>query len=111
MRKSKREIELADGPLMKLSFMRSTKVLDEDRASISEPDSHSEKTASLSEILNCRISLSTYRIWISKNRFALKQRASKNSHKVWSKADVSIGEDTSNKIVKQLFESLEANED
>lgn len=43
MRKSKRKIELADEPLMELSFMRSTKILGEDRASISKPKGHSKK--------------------------------------------------------------------
>ncbi len=37
---------------------RSMKILSEDRASITESENHSEKTALLSEIFNCRISLS-----------------------------------------------------
>ena len=45
MRKSKRKIELAEGPLMELSFMRPTKVLGEDRASISKPEGHKKKKA------------------------------------------------------------------
>ena len=51
-----------------LSFMRSTKVLDEDRVSVSESKDHLEKTISLSGIFNYRI--------------------------------ISIGEDSSDKIVK-----------
>ena len=39
----------------------------------------------------------------------LKELANKDSHKVWSQADVPIGEDSPDKIVEQLFESLEAN--
>ena len=49
------------------SFMRPTKVLGEDRASTSEPEGHSEKAAPLPEIFDCRISLSTYCIWMSKD--------------------------------------------
>ncbi len=33
---------------------------------------------------------------------------SKDSHQVWSQADVPIGEDSRDKIVEQLFEGLEA---
>ena len=43
MRKWKRKIEFADGPLMELSFMRPIKVLGEDRASIRKPEGHSGK--------------------------------------------------------------------
>lgn len=39
MRILKRKIELAEGSLMKLSFMRLTKIVDEVRVSISEPKS------------------------------------------------------------------------
>ena len=39
----------------------------------------------------------------------LKQLANKNSHKVWSQADIPIGEGSPDKIVEQLFEGLEAN--
>ena len=88
--------------------MRPTKVLDEDT---SEPKSHSEKTISLSEIYNYRISLSTHRIRTSKNSSALKELSSKNSHKVLSQTDVLIREDSSDKIIKQLFEDLKTNED
>ena len=55
MRISKRKIELADGPLMELSFIRPTKVRGEDRASASEPKGHSEKATSLPGIFNYRI--------------------------------------------------------
>ena len=78
--------------------MRPTKVLGEDRASTSEPEGHSEKATPLSEILHCRISLSTHRIGTSKDRSALKQRTSKDSHKVWSEADIPIGEDSSDEM-------------
>ena len=47
--------------------MRLTKVLGEDRASASEPEGHSENAISLLEIFNCRISLSTHQVWISKD--------------------------------------------
>ena len=61
--------------------MRLTKILGED---ISESEGHLEKTTPLPEIYNCRISLSTYRIRILKNSFALKELSSKDSHKVLS---------------------------
>lgn len=76
MRISNRKIELADGPLMELSFMRPTKVLGEDRASASKPKGHSGKETYLLGTFNCRI--------------------------------IPIGEDSSDKIVEQLFEGLEA---
>ena len=53
--------------------MHPTKVLGEDRASINEPDGHSEKAAPLPEIFNCRISLSTHCIWTLKIGPALEQ--------------------------------------
>ena len=77
MPKSKRKIKLADGPLMKLSFMRLTKILGEDRASISEPKGHLKKKTSLLKIFNYRI--------------------------------IPIKEDSSNKIIEQLFKGLETN--
>ena len=40
---------------MELSFMRLTKILGEDKASISEPKDHLEKAISLLEIFNYRI--------------------------------------------------------
>ena len=88
--------------------MRPTKVLGEDT---SKPESHSEKATPLLEIYNCRISLFTHRIRTSKDSSALKELSSKDSHKVLSQADVPIGDDSSDKIVEQLFEGLEANED
>lgn len=88
--------------------MRPTKVLGEDT---SEPEGHSEKATPLPEIYNCRISLSIYRIRTSKNSSALKELSSKDSHKVLSQADVLIREDSSVKIVEQLFEGLKVNED
>ncbi len=42
------------------SFMRLTKILDEDRVSINKSEDHSEKIVSLLEIFDCRISLSIY---------------------------------------------------
>ena len=55
------------------SFMRLTKILGEDRASISKPEGHSEKVAPLPEIFDCRISLSIYCIWISKDNSRLEE--------------------------------------
>ena len=80
------------------SCTRLTKVLGEDRASTSEPEGHSEKATPLPEILNYRISLSTHRIGTSKDRSALKQRASKDSHKGLSEAEIPIGEDSSDEM-------------
>lgn len=39
----------------------------------------------------------------------LKHLANKDSHKVWSQAEISIGEGSPEESVAQLFESLEAN--
>ncbi|MCJ1403428.1 hypothetical protein MMC11_006651 [Xylographa trunciseda] len=38
-----------------------------------------------------------------------KQLPNKDSHKVWSQADIPIGEGSPEEVVKQLFEGLEAN--
>lgn len=59
----------------------------------------------------CQISLCTYQIWTSKDRSALKELATKDLHKLWSDADVPIGRDSSDKVVEQLFQGLEVNEE
>lgn len=41
----------------------------------------------------------------------LKQLADKESHKVWSTADIPVGEGRPEDIVEQLFEDLEADEE
>ena len=46
-----------------------------------------------------------------KNRFALKELATKDLHKLWSDVDVPIERDSSDKVVEQLFQGLEVNEE
>jgi len=52
-----------------------------------------------------------YKFQINKgaDNSTLKQLANKDSHKVWSQADIPIGEGSPEEIVEQLFEGLEAN--
>ena len=51
-----------------------------------------------------------YKLQINKgaDNKILKQLADKNSHKVWSTADIPIGEGRPEDIVQKLFEDLEA---
>ena len=52
-----------------------------------------------------------YKFQINKgaDNSTLKQLANKDSHKVWSQADIPIGEGSPEELVKRLFEGLEAN--
>ena len=58
-----------------------------------------------------RLATCTYQIWTSKDRSALKELATKDLPKLWSDADVPIGKDSSDKVVQQLFQGLEVNEE
>ncbi|KAL8703900.1 MAG: hypothetical protein Q9201_002912 [Fulgogasparrea decipioides] len=52
-----------------------------------------------------------YKFQINKgaDNSTLKELANKDSHKVWSQADIPIGEGSPEELVEQLFEDLEAN--